>query len=145
MGGTSFTVAELRFLARMRVARLATADTSSQSHVIPIVFACDGTRLYSPLDEKPKRVGPHELKRARNILANPRVAVVVDDYDEDWTRLAWVLITGTAEILEGGESHFKGARLLRDKYLQHYDDSLERRPIIVVTPTRIASWGAIDA
>lgn len=143
MGRTSFTEAELRFLSRTRVARLATSDTSGQPQVIPIVFASDGTRLYSPLDDKPKRVGPRELKRARNIVANPQVAIVVDKYDEDWARLAWVLITGTAEILDSGENHIRGVYLLREKYAQHYDDSLVRRSIIAVTPTRVASWGAL--
>ncbi|HET7088666.1 MAG TPA: pyridoxamine 5'-phosphate oxidase family protein, partial [Anaerolineae bacterium] len=65
MSRTTFTEAELRFLARMRVARLATADASGQPHVVPIVFATDGHHLYTPLDEKPKRVEPRQLKRVR--------------------------------------------------------------------------------
>ena len=145
MSRTTFTEAELRFLARMRVARLATADASGQPHVVPIVFATDCHHLYTPLDEKPKRVEPRQLKRARNIAANPRVAVVVDDYDEDWTRLEWVLITGTAEISESGESYAAGLRLLHEKYLQYGSMSLERRPVIVVMPTRVTSWGSIRA
>ena len=145
MSWTTFTEAELRFLVRMRVARLATAGASGQPHVVPIVFATDSRRLYTPLDEKPKRVGPRQLKRVRNIVANPRVAVVVDEYDEDWTRLGWVLITGTAEISESGESHAIGLRLLHEKYLQYRSMPLERRPIIVVMPTRVTSWGSIRA
>ena len=141
----TFTESELRFLSRMRVARLATADASGQPHVIPIVFATDGERLYTPLDEKPKRVGPHHLKRARNILANPRVAVIVDEYDENWTRLAWILISGTADIVEAEEHHAIGVRLLRDKYPQYHGMALEQRPMIIVKPTRVTSWGLIGA
>ena len=140
MSRVTFTEAELGFLARMRVARLATADASGRPHVVPIVFATDGQRLYTPLDEKPKRVAPGQLKRVRNLLANPQVAVVVDEYDEDWTRLAWVLVTGRGEMVEGGEAHAAGIRLLQDKYPQYDVMPLERRPLIVITPLRVRSW-----
>lgn len=136
----AFTTAELSFLARMRVARLATADAAGQPHVIPIVFAIDDRALYTPLDEKPKRVAPSRLKRVRNLTVNPQVAVVVDEYDEDWTRLAWVLVTGRGEIVEGGAAHAAGVRLLHDKYPQYAAMPLEHRPIIVVTPIRVTSW-----
>ena len=139
-----FTEAELSFLTRIRVARLATADAAGQPHVIPIVFAIDGQTLYTPVDEKPKRVAPNQLKRVRNLLANPRVAIVVDEYDEDWTRLAWVLVMGKGEIVEGGEVHAAGIRLLQDKYPQYDVMPLEHRLLIVVTPLRITSWGALQ-
>lgn len=139
----AFSAAELAFLARMRVARLATADVAGQPHVIPIVFGTDGLRLYTPLDEKPKRAAPGELKRVRNLLANPQVACVADQYDEDWTRLAWVLITGRAEMVEDGQAHETGVRLLHEKYPQYEAMPLEHRPLIVVRPTRVTSWGAL--
>ena len=145
MSHPTFTEAELRFLARMRVARLATADASGQPHVIPIVFATDGQRLYTPVDEKPKRVAPSRLKRVRNLLVNPQVAVVVDEYDEDWTRLAWVLVTGQGEIVEAGEAHALGLRLLQAKYPQYDVMPLEHRLLIVVTPVRVTGWGALDS
>ena len=140
-----FTEAERRFLARMRVGRLATADMSGQPHVVPIVFVATGQQLYTPLDEKPKRVAPGQLRRVRNILNNPRVAVVVDEYDEDWSRLAWVLITGTAEFVEEGEEHAAAVRLLRDKYPQYGGMHLEQRPMIIIRPTRVVHWGALGA
>ncbi|OGO44273.1 MAG: PPOX class F420-dependent oxidoreductase [Chloroflexi bacterium RBG_16_63_12] len=143
MRRVTFTEAELHFLARMRVARLATTNASGQPHVIPIVFATDGQRLYTPVDEKPKRVAPNQLKRVRNLLVNPQVAVVVDEYDEDWTRLAWVLVMGRGEIVEGGEAHATGIRLLQDKYPQYDVMPLEHRLLIVVTPVRVTSWGAL--
>src|SRR2546425_12214110 len=92
MNRATFTEAELDLLTRTRVGRLATADAAGQPHVIPVVFATDGQKLYTPLDQKPKRVTPNQLKRVRNLLENPKLAFVVDNYDEDWTRLAWVLV-----------------------------------------------------
>src|SRR4051812_4655469 len=111
-----FSVAERDFLARARVARLATADAAGQPHVIPIVFAVDDRLLYSPIDEKPKRVSPRQLKRVRNLVVNPQVAVVVDQYEEEWSRLGWLLITGRAETVETGTAYTTGKRLLEEKY-----------------------------
>ena len=141
----TFTRGELGFLAGMRVARMATADARGIPHIIPIVFALDGRTLYTPLDGKPKRVVPAELKRVRNLLVNPWVTIVVDQYDEDWTRLAWVLVKGRGEIVEGGEAHAAGVRLLESKYPQYKVMPLTDRPLIVVTPHSVTSWGAIKA
>jgi PPOX class probable F420-dependent enzyme len=127
----------------MRVARLATADAVGQPHAIPIVFATDGQRLYTPLDDKPKRLAPRQLKRVRNVLENPRVAIVLDHYDEDWSRLAWLIVTGRGAIVEGGDVHATGVRLLHEKYAQYRAMPLDDRPLIVVTPERVTSWGAL--
>src|SRR5512136_2783275 len=89
-----------RFISSHVVARLATADATGQPHVIPFCYAFDGTSVYFIVDEKPKRQTGKPLKRIRNILANPHVAVVIDDYADDWTQLAYVLITGKASIVE---------------------------------------------
>ena len=145
MNRATFTEAEMRFLTRMRVGRLATADARGQPHVIPIVFAIDPQRLYTALDEKPKRVAPRQLKRVRNLRVNPQVAIVVDEYDEDWTRLAWVLVRGRGEIVEEGEVHATGLRLLQDKYPQYDVMPLEHRPLIAVTPLGVTSWGALPS
>src|SRR4029077_14156187 len=74
------------FLRSARVARLATADKSGQPHVIPICFVFDGQNFYSPIDEKPKRAAPTNLKRLRNIRENPKVTIVIDHYEEDWRK-----------------------------------------------------------
>lgn len=145
MSRAIFTESERVFLNRLRVARLATADASGQPHVIPIVFAIDGRLLYIPIDEKPKQVAPKELKRVRNLLVNPQLAIVADEYDEDWTRLAWVLVTGRGEIVEQGEAHLTAVRLLHAKYTQYKAMPLDRRPIIVVTPLTVTSWGALTS
>jgi PPOX class probable F420-dependent enzyme len=129
----------------MRVARLATADSGGQPHVIPIVFATDGRFLFSPLDEKPKRAPLLGLKRVRNLLMNPQVAVIADEYDEDWTRLAWVLVSGTGKLVDAGDLHISGTGVLRKKYPQYETISFENRPLIIVTPVHITSWKAVGS
>ncbi len=133
---------ERDFITSHRVARLATVDAQGQPHVVPIVYAFDGSLLYTPLDAKPKRVDVHQLQRVKNIRANPHVATVVDDYADDWTQLAWVQIRGTAQLVEEGEAHATGVRLLTAKYPQYQTMPLDDRPIIVITPERITSWRA---
>ena len=98
------------FVSSRRVARLATADASGRPHVVPICYAFDGDSLYSAIDLKPKRVGPRQLKRVRNLLDNPQVAVIVDDYSEDWSALGYVLIRGAAEIMDVGQDRERGGR-----------------------------------
>ena len=131
------------FIAGHRVGRLATADAGGAPHVIPVCYAFDGCRLYSALDLKPKRVEPRRLRRVRNILENPRVAMVIDDYSEDWRELAYVLVLGVAEIVEDPTERENAASLLRDKYPQYVDLLKEGSDIIRITPDRVASWGAI--
>jgi PPOX class probable F420-dependent enzyme len=132
---------EKLFVQSARVARLATADDKGRPHVIPICFTLDGKRLYSPIDEKPKKSAPLRLKRIRNIRANPHVTVVIDRYVEDWQRLAYVLITGRAKILLKGPDHKRAILLLRKKYPQYKMMHLEERPIIRITPTGYKCWG----
>jgi PPOX class probable F420-dependent enzyme len=136
----SFSDAQLAFLRRMRVARLATVSAGGQPHAVPIVFAIDEQRLYTPLDHKPKRVDARGLKRVRNITENPRVSIVVDHYEEDWTHLAWIRIDGRAELVHEGDAHAAGVRLLTRKYPQYETMPLGGRPIIFVTPMRVVSW-----
>ena len=142
MPRANFTKEELDFLSAARVGRLATADTAGQPHVIPIVFATDGQRLYTPIDKKPKRVTANQLKRVRNLLENPKIAFVVDHYEEDWSKLAWVLVKGTGILLESGEEHAKGIRLLEEKYRQYRALPLKDCPLIVITPSEITNWSS---
>ena len=131
------------FLVAQRVARLATADAKGAPHVVPICYAFDGHVLYSPMDRKPKSVEPRGLKRVRNIAENPRIAFVVDEYSEDWSALAYVLIHGTAEILERGEERDRAESLLRDKYPQ-YDSFLDPGCMVLkITPEKVVSWGRL--
>src|SRR5260221_4373230 len=97
------TRASLDLVDHARVAHLATADQYARPHSVPVVFVWGDGRLYFPLDRKPKRDDDwHMLRRVRNIETNGRVSIVVDTYDEDWSKLAWVLLEGIATILESG-------------------------------------------
>ena len=102
---------EAAFIRQARVGHLATVDEQGQPLNLPFCFAFDGECLYSPVDEKPKTVAPRELKRLRNIRANPRVSVAVHRYDdEDWSQLAHIIIQGKASVLTDGETHRKAVR-----------------------------------
>jgi len=132
----------LAFLREARVGRLATADAAGRPLVLPVCFALDGPHLYSAVDAKPKRT--RELRRLRNVAENPAVALVVDHYDEDWSRLAWTIVEGRAEVLEGGPDHGRGIALLTAKYPQYRAMDLPRvaGPVIRITATRILAWQA---
>jgi coenzyme F420-0:L-glutamate ligase / coenzyme F420-1:gamma-L-glutamate ligase len=134
------------FLVRQRVARLATADQTGKPHIVPVCFAYTPGSIFIALDEKPKDVPATRLKRVRNILENPNVALVADRYAEDWSLLAFVMVRGRAELLEpGAGEHSSAVRLLRGKYHQYEKMRIEENPAIAIRPGRIASWGALDA
>ena len=132
------------FVEAMRIARLATADSSGVPHVVPVCYAVVGDSLYVTVDEKPKRSDARAMKRLRNIAENPHVAVVVDRYDEDWSRLAWVLLRGRAEILAHGDEHGRAQAALRDRYPQYREMRLEPLPVIALRIDRVAAWGALS-
>ncbi|MGH7397482.1 MAG: TIGR03668 family PPOX class F420-dependent oxidoreductase [Candidatus Rokuibacteriota bacterium] len=130
------------FITSARVGRLATADAAGQPLVVPICYAFDGGALYSAVDAKPKQLPPERLKRIRNLRENPRVSVVIDEYEEDWTRLRYVIIQGRADLLTDGPQFAHGVDLLTAKYAQYRTLGLprERGLMIRVTPHRVSSW-----
>ena len=130
-----------RLIRSARTAHLATSDKSGQPHVIPICFVYDGKFFYSPIDEKPKRTVPSKLKRLKNIRENPKVALVIDHYDEDWRKLGYILIFGKARIFQSGEKHRNVVQLLRKKYPQYRSMAIDARPMIAITANRVVSWG----
>ncbi len=133
------------FLVRRRVARLATADAAGRPHAVPVCFAYAPGSIYIALDEKPKNVPVTRLKRVRNILENPDVALVADRYAEDWGLLAFVMVRGRAELLEPGSGeHAAAVRLLRGKYHQYETMAIEENPVITIRAGKVASWGALD-
>ena len=132
--------AERRFVEAQRVARLASADRRAVPHVVPVCFGLAGDAVYITIDEKPKQVG-RPLKRLRNIADNPRLAMVFDRYDEDWRRLAWVMLHGRAEILADGAEHDRAQALLRERYPQLVTMQIEALPVIVLRIERVVSWG----
>jgi PPOX class probable F420-dependent enzyme len=126
-----------------RVARLATVDARLRPHIVPVCFAYDGKVFYTAIDQKPKRVAPERLTRLRNILAVPRVALLIDQYDEDWTQLWYILIRGKAKLLpmRGHKERARALRKLRAKYPQYAGRMLPNdAPIIRITPDRTAFW-----
>ena len=100
--------------------------------------------VYTPIDEKPKRVGADRLLRVRNVRENPQVALVVDDYDEDWSKLAFVIVRGRAEIVDRGGERSGALTLLREKYPQYRAMALEERPLLVIEPESVAAWGRVE-
>jgi len=106
-----------RRIADAKVARLATVGAGGKPHVVPITFAVDGDTIYFAVDAKPKRTT--DLKRLRNIAANPSVSVLVDHYEDDWARLWWVRVDGTARLLADGAQAVRATDLLAARYPQY--------------------------
>jgi PPOX class probable F420-dependent enzyme len=123
-----------------RVAHLATVDSAGYPDAVPICFACVGGAIYTPIDEKPKRVPPRALRRIRNILARPEVCVLWDHYEEEWERLKWLQVTGQASLVENREERARVFIALRRRYPQYQTMDLESRPVIKITPTGLRSW-----
>jgi PPOX class probable F420-dependent enzyme len=133
-----------RFLSTARVAHLATAATDAVPHAVPLCFWFDGVNFYFVIDQKPKRQSGLKLKRMRNITVNPRVCLLIDHYEEDWTHLGYVLVNGHARIVEGREEYMLALRNLRDKYPQYRDMALsyETNLMIRIEPLGVHVWGA---
>lgn len=81
---------------KARVARLATVDSECKPHLIPVVFVFDNDCFFILIDEKTKRSGPERLKRVKNIQQNPNVTILIDEYNEDWGKLYFIIIQGKA-------------------------------------------------
>ncbi len=130
----------LALLRDARVGRLATADAGGRPLVVPVCYAFDGARCYSAVDGKPKST--RNLRRLRNIADNPQVSLVVDVWDEDWSRLCWAMVEGRAEILREGPEFTRAIDLLVGKYPQYREMRLDRRQgaVVAVTPERVLSW-----
>ena len=131
-------------LDRHRVAHLATADRGGVPHVVPLCYARDGDMLYFVIDAKPKRRTGTALKRMRNLLENPAVALVVDDYDEDWTRLAYVLVHGRAAVVTDAAEARRALGALRAKYPQYRAMDLDgpEHPVVRVSVEHVHLWRA---
>lgn len=131
-------------LRESRVGRLATADRAGRPLVVPVCYAFDGRACFSAVDAKPKRVPARMLRRVRNIEANPQASLVVDRYDEDWSRLCWVIVQGRADVLTGGPEGAAALALLRAKYAQYRAMALDAvtTPVIRVMAERVMLWRA---
>ena len=131
---------QIALLNRTPVGHLATADADGRPYVVPFCFVCTGGQIYSVLDAKPKVSELRRLRRVRNILDNPRVSVVIDHYESDWSKLWFLLVQGTAELIERCSEHEAALELLRAKYPQYRQMVLEDNPMIRITPERVTGW-----
>jgi PPOX class probable F420-dependent enzyme len=143
-----------RFLAEARRATMATMSPEGRPRLVPVCFAVavgadrfGRVRVYTPLDEKPKQsADPRKLARVRDLLVLPEVTLLVDRWDEDWTKLAWLRAYGTGELLEPQaherDEHATAVTLLRKKYPQYLGHALELRPVIRISVDRIVDWSA---
>jgi PPOX class probable F420-dependent enzyme len=130
----------VELLRTARVGRLATAGTDGQPHVVPVCFALIGERIYWAVDDKPKR--SRDLRRLRNIAENPRVSLVVDVWDEDWSRLCWVMAEGSATIVARTAERSTALEALVAKYRQYAAMRLEATAghVVAIHPERLVSW-----
>lgn len=143
----------IRFIAQARRATLATTDPEGRPRLVPICFVAVESLdehgrlvLYTSLDEKPKRVvDPRRLARVQDLLVLPEATLLVDRWDEDWSRLGWVRLRGTAELLEPQprerEEHAAAIAALRAKYRQYRDQRIEKRPILRIRCSEAVAWG----
>lgn len=130
-------------LERWPAARLATLAADGSPHVVPVVFARHGGRLWSPVDAKPKGTG--ELARIRNVRARPQVSLLLDHYEVDWHRLWWLRVDGRADVVEAPDPELPGvADALRAKYPQYREWPLYRgAPLLLrIALERTRSWCA---
>lgn len=127
--------------ALARVARLATVGADGSPHLVPVTFAIDGDRIVTAVDAKPKREGP--LRRLVNIRANPRVSLLVDEYDDAWGRLWWARADGAAGIVEEDPDLGRALALLRERYAQYFTVALIG-PAVVVEVERWVGWSAAE-
>jgi PPOX class probable F420-dependent enzyme len=141
----SWTSEVRSFLEAHRVGHLATVGPDATPHVVPVCYALDAAGLYLIADAKPKRGPAARLARLENLRRVPRAALVVDDYDEDWTRLQWVMVRGAVTFLDDAPAHATALALLRARYPQYHrmalDDPLAH-PVIRLAPERVNVWRA---
>jgi PPOX class probable F420-dependent enzyme len=141
---------KLAFLVAARRAILATIDQDGRPRLVPVCFIVesdgdDRLRLLTPLDDKPKAADDkRDLARVRDIRERPAVSVLVDRWDEDWSRLGWLRVHGRATLLEPAEVPHDTVERLRSKYPQYATHALESSPIIAIDIERATSWGRLD-
>jgi PPOX class probable F420-dependent enzyme len=121
------------------VARLATVTEAGRPHLVPVTFAVDGDRIYVAVDAKPKST--RNLRRLRNIRANPQVAVLADRYGDDWATLWWVRADGRAVIVDDPRQMAGPVALLAGRYPQ-YRELPPAGPVIEITVERWTGWAA---
>lgn len=132
-----------RRIARARVGHLATSDGTRPS-VVPVCFVLLGDTLYQAIDAKPKSVSAGRLRRVKNVQANPKAALLIDQYVEDWRRLWWVLLQGRARLLATGPEQERAIKSLRRKYVQYRTTTplTSNALVIALDVARLRHWQA---
>ena len=133
------------FVVGARRATLATIAPDGRPRLVPVCFELVDDDVWIAIDDKPKRsADPMDLARVRDILARPAVTLLVDRWDEDWSRLGWVRLEGRADIVEpAAQGHAEAIDALRAKYAQYRSHELEERPAIRITIERVVAWGSM--
>ena len=129
----------LRRLETAEVGRLATTGSGGRPHIVPLTFAVEGETVYFAVDAKPKRTA--NLQRLKNIAANPAVALLVDHYESDWTRLWWVRADGRARVVDDLAAAERAIDLLQRKYAQ-YAVARPQGPVVEIVIERLTGWAA---
>ena len=109
-------------------------------HIVPFVFALDGDTIYFAVDAKPKTTT--NLKRLKNIAANPAVSVLADHYEDDWSKLWWVRADGTARVVTDSEEARHATDLLANRYAQYRPDRPEG-PVVAIHIDRLTGWSGL--
>jgi PPOX class probable F420-dependent enzyme len=128
-----------RLIGTKMVARLATIREGGSPHIVPICFALDGDTLFFAIDAKPKRTA--DLQRLRNIASNPAVTILVDHYEDDWQKLWWIRLDGTARVV----TQEREAQQMIDALVERYPQYRRARPagpVVLVEIERMTGWSA---
>ena len=129
-----------QFIHEHRVGRMATANTKGQPHLIPFCYAYCDPFLYMALDRKSKQVPIQKLQRVQNIMSNPKVAILIDDYFENWDRLVFVLLRGQAKLISASAEREHAITLLKRKYRQYEKMDIDQCPVIKITISSYSTW-----
>jgi PPOX class probable F420-dependent enzyme len=132
----------LELLRSAPVAHLGILDDEDRPRVLPVTFALTEGRLYSAVDDKPKRVPGRRLARVRHLRRRPEAALTVDRYDDDWSKLAWVQVLGAVRIIDDPSERPGAIAALRAKY-EAYGHRSPDGPLLELTPTRALHWRAV--
>lgn len=139
LGVTDWAAGDRERVAHARVAHLATVRPDGSPHVVAVTFALDGDTVVTAVDDKPKSTPA--LKRLRNIDVHPAATLLVDHYEEDWSRLWWVRLDGTAVVVRDEPRRSATITPLVAKYV-HYRESPPAGPVIVLTVRSVTTWQA---
>ncbi|MQF65399.1 TIGR03668 family PPOX class F420-dependent oxidoreductase [SAR202 cluster bacterium AC-409-J13_OGT_754m] len=128
-------------IADSSIAYLATVSNKGHPHIVPICFVLRDQNFYSLIDNKPKDVQLLKLRRVQNIISNPKVALIVNHYEDDWNKLWHILLKGHGSLVVNELERTAAIKSLKQKYRQYLDMDVDLNPVIKISPTSIVSWG----